>query len=605
MTTNKVPIWVWASILLTALVSGLSLAQRYRAESLNKAVGIVADWDTIETLAAGAGMWDSDALSKLKAAGLTGVVVGEKTLGEFLGDKTSFERITEEMAVSGGGPTSLSTRQYDRIAHAIRLRYPLYANLNLPRDSLLMNVSIGPDPVGTAKAKESGLALIARINNPPGVSEAYVRGMIALAKQDGVRYFLPVGDQVLGRRDALKALDESLTSAGINYCAPEFAKIGGDQNMVEMNPGNVIRLHSAQTQELDKLSQSAAVERYVKALSERNQRMLLVRPLSFASADPVESFASFLAAIKKGAQAEGYTLAAPHPFTDSGVSKIIFILIAIAMGPALFWLGGLFFQSRNIQIIGGLALGLLVVACLKEQGRQIAALVAATLFPLVAFSILDRIRENLKNVALLFLIVSAVSLTGGLAVAGLLNGLPFLVRADVFSGVKVAHFLPIGLIGACFFWRLTPAKEIMRNPILWSQAALSVLILMGFAFMASRTGNDSPTGVSGPELAFRSLLEQFLVVRPRTKELLLGHPAMIVAIGLLIRSQTVERLRGWAVLALMLGAIGQTSVVNTMCHLHTPLMVSLTRIGVGLVLGGIIGLMVWGAVNRFSALREK
>jgi hypothetical protein len=179
------------------------------------------------------------------------------------------------------------------------------------------------------------------------------------------------------------------------------------------------------------------------------------------------------------------------------------------------------------------------------------------------------------------------------------------VRADVFSGVKVAHFLPIGLIGAFFFWKLTPAKELMKNPILWSQVVLSALVLFGFAFMASRTGNDSPTGVSGPELAFRSLLEQFLIVRPRTKELLLGHPAMIVAIGMLIRSQTVEKLRGWTVLALMLGAIGQTSVVNTMCHLHTPLTVSLTRIGVGLVLGGIIGLMVWGAVNRFSALREK
>ncbi|MEQ1934520.1 MAG: DUF5693 family protein, partial [Fimbriimonadaceae bacterium] len=393
-------------------------------------------------------------------------------------------------------------------------------------------------------------------------------------------------------------------AAGMNYCAPEFAKIGGDQNMVDMNPGNVIRLHSAQTQELDKLTQSAAVERYVKALSERNQRMLLVRPISFASANPVESFASFIAEIKKGAQAEGYSLGTPHPFTDSGVSRLVFILIAVCMAPALFWLGSQFIASRNGQILGGLALGLLAVACLKDQGRQIAALVAATLFPLIAFSILDRIRDQLRNILLLFLIVSAISLTGGLAVAGLLNGLPFFVRADVFSGVKLAHFLPIGLIGGYYFWKLTPAKDLMKNPILWSQALLSLFIMVGFAFMASRTGNDGPTGVSGPELAFRSLLEQFLVVRPRTKELLLGHPAMIIAIGMLIRSQKVEKLRGWAVLMLMLGAIGQTSVVNTMCHLHTPLTVSLTRIGVGLVLGGIIGLIVWGAVNRFSALRE-
>lgn len=603
-TINRVPIWVFASILLTALVSSYSLNKRYQAESLNKKVGLVADWDTVQTLAAGAGVSTEDAIVKLKGSGLTGIVVGETTLGEFLGNRSRLENLNEDMAMSAG-KNNLSTRQYDRISNAIHLRYPAYGDGPLPPAELLMGVSIGPDPVASEQTRNAKLAIVARINNPQGVSEAYVRGMIALASNDGAKYFLPVGDQVLGRRDALSALDESLTKAGMSYCAPEFAKIGGDQNMIEMNPGNVIRLHSAQTQELDKLSQSAAVERYVKALSERNQRMLLVRPISFASANPVDSFASFIAEIKKGAHAEGYSLGDPHPFVDSGVPRLVFLLIALCMSPALFWLGCQFITGRNGQIIGAAALALLIAACLKDQGRQIASLVAATLFPLIAFQILDRIRENLKSIVLLFVIVSAISLTGGLAVAGLLNGLPFFVRADVFSGVKLAHFLPIGLIGAFFFWKLTPAKEIMKNPILWSQALLSIFMLVGFAFMASRTGNDSPTGVSGPELAFRSLLEQFLIVRPRTKELLLGHPAMILAIGMLIRSQTVEKLRGWAVLALMLGAIGQTSVVNTMCHLHTPLTVSLTRIGVGLVLGGIIGLMVWGAVNRFSALREK
>ena len=66
---------------------------------------------------------------------------------------------------------------------------------------------------------------------------------------------------------------------------------------------------------------------------------------------------------------------------------------------------------------------------------------------------------------------------------------------------------------------------------IWSQAGLAILILALFAFMISRTGNDNPAGVSSVELAFRSLLEKILIVRPRTKEFLIGHPAMIVAIA--------------------------------------------------------------------------
>ena len=42
-TMNKVPIWVYISILLTALASGYSLNKRYQAESLNKRVGLVAE----------------------------------------------------------------------------------------------------------------------------------------------------------------------------------------------------------------------------------------------------------------------------------------------------------------------------------------------------------------------------------------------------------------------------------------------------------------------------------------------------------------------------------------------------------------------------------
>jgi hypothetical protein len=47
-------------------------------------------------------------------------------------------------------------------------------------------------------------------------------------------------------------------------------------------------------------------------------------------------------------------------------------------------------------------------------------------------------------------------------------------------------------------------------------------------------------------------------------------------------------------LLLLLGAVGQASLVNTFCHLHTPLLISLVRTANGLWLGLAIGsLVVW------------
>ncbi len=584
-----VPIWVYASVVLTALLSLYSLSLRYRVEAKNKMVGITTDWDTVQALASGAGISVDQAVSRLKAAGLRGLVIGESTYGEALLDRISSGRLDPAVAA-----------RFDR---GFKLRFSS-SKPATTAPALVRSVSLGLDQGGVKIARDHGLFIVARLSNPLGATDGYVRGMVDWIDEDGATFFLPQGEQVLGRRLALTALQEHLKVRNIGYCTPEFAKIGGDQNMVEdaVNGLTLIRLHSAQSQELDKLTTGGAIERYTKAVSERNQRMILVRPLSMAAPDPVGSFGELVMGISKEIAKESYELGPPHGFSESGASRPIFILIALAMGPALFWLASQFITNKTLRIAGAAALVLLALACVKDQGRQIAALTAATLFPVLAFVMLDVWTKSKRNVFLLFLGVSAVSLVGGLVVGGLLNGLAFFIRADVFSGVKLAHFLPMGLIGLYFFARLVSAKDSMRSPVIWGQTILALLLMVAFGFMASRTGNDNPAGVSGVELAFRSLLEQFLVVRPRTKEFLIGHPLMVVALGMLVRHKTLGQNKGgWIALLLMVGAIGQTSMVNTMCHLHTPLTVSLTRIWVGWMMGGIIGAILWVAVRRMPA----
>ncbi|HVL39451.1 MAG TPA: DUF5693 family protein, partial [Fimbriimonadaceae bacterium] len=461
--------------------------------------------------------------------------------------------------------------------------------------AILRRLSLGLNPSEAAAAREAGLSIIGRFANTAGATPEWLESVLDQAQAAGVRYFLPLGEQVLGRRENLAVVAEGLRRRGIHYAAPEFAKIGGDANVIAMHPENVVQLHAAQAAELDRLPLEDAVERYAKAARERNVRMLLLRPLSLSAPLPLDEFGEFVSEVRKSIVADGATIRDPHPFEEPAVPRPLFLLIALAAVPVLVWTGTVFVRDPRLRLLGASLVLLLAFASWTGSGRQYMALLIAIGFPTAAFLILDM--RGGRRWPLEFLIVSLVSLSGGLAVAGLLNELKFLVRADQFAGVKVAHFLPLALIGLYFFARFSSPRDTLAGPVRWGQAALAFALLVAFALMATRTGNDNPAAVSGLELKIRSILDALLFVRPRTKEFLIGHPLLIVGIAWLImvkargslESPGAQQAAGWASLALMAGAIGQTSIVNTLCHLHTPVALSLARIAVGLLAGGILG----------------
>ena len=114
---------------------------------------------------------------------------------------------------------------------------------------------------------------------------------------------------------------------------------------------------------------------------------------------------------------------------------------------------------------------------------------------------------------------------------------------------------------------------------------LGILAVAGLVYI-SRTGNESAF-VSGFELQLRTALDQLLGVRPRTKEFLIGHPLMLVALYYGFRYR-------YGVGILALGMIGQVSLVNTFAHIHTPIIISLIRTGYGLLFGLIVGVgLIW------------
>jgi hypothetical protein len=552
-----------------------------------------------ETLSASQGVGLDQALGELKAQGLGSVVCSEETVSQLVEQG--------KVDLKAGRLTYADPATAERVSKALALRFPTaqqdttgftLGNLN---PDVLRSSPVGLNPDETKAAQAAGLQIIARFSNPIGATDAYVAGTIEQAHTLGASIFLPMGDQVLGRRDSLKTLEDSLRSQGMLYASPEFAKIGGDENVVADAKDLVVRLHSAQTAELDKLTLDDAVDRYSLAGIERNMRILLLRPVSLASARPLTDFNAFVKAVDDEIRHRGGQIGRPHPFEDYSVPKALILALALSIVPVGFWVGATFFQDRRIRIAGCALLVLLAIASLSRHGVQLMALAATLIYPVAAFLLLDR--RKLLNPIFEVVLASAISMIGGMCVAGLLNGQAYLVKAQVFEGIKIAIFVPVLIVGVYYFHKLNDTKAALRSPITWGASVLAFLMVALLAFMIARTGNDNPAGVTGIELQMRQLLHEWLPVRPRTKEFLIGHPMLVLGIGMLglIRRKKVldPAFGGWTALALMVGAIGQTGVVNTFCHLHTPIDLSFLRVAVGLVLGCIIGGVLWLIARPF------
>ena len=145
-------------------------------------------------------------------------------------------------------------------------------------------------------------------------------------------------------------------------------------------------------------------------------------------------------------------------------------------------------------------------------------------------------------------------------------------------------------------------RAFAEAPIRWGQGLLLLVGLSLVAYWLMRTGNEPSVGVASWELKLRALFEDLLIARPRFKEFLLGHPALVVAFFFLTGTPLEAKIGQWLFLP---AVIGLASVMNTFSHAHTPIALSLLRTVHGMWLGVAIGLMLLWAMRRVSASRDQ
>jgi hypothetical protein len=440
------------------------------------------------------------------------------------------------------------------------------------------------------------------------------------------------GDMIPGYKTFIPELAREMVHNGLVYGAVEFAKQKGDALLGQRLGGDLVRVHSISVEELSTLTQAEAVQRFGLAAKDRNIRVLYVHLPPLAGADRQADAAGYLAAIKAELQLpqNGFTVSAAkpaHPFGHLALPPVLLILVFLgAAGGFFLWLLAILPATlpKSWVVVGwvlvvlGTLKSVALALVMPSLGRMGFGLFAAIFFPLLALTYAYRILERLHatcparplgTAVGALLAATGITLLGGLLIAAMFADARYLVKIGQFVGVKAALAMPLLLFALLVVTDgIAHAGETLADygarlkrqfvaflgqPLyLWGMIAAAAALVV-VALMLARSGNDAGVGVSDLELKVRSLLEQVFIARPRTKEFLIGHPLFLFSLVAAARGN-----RGLAALLLVGAAIGQVDVLNTFCHAHTPVLLSLLRVINGLWLGIAVGVIALAIFYR-------
>jgi hypothetical protein len=470
----------------------------------------------------------------------------------------------------------------------------------------LREVGLGLSENITVYLKKKGFRIIPRLRNDIRYD---VRSKIgALRGYDTVIFD---GEEIMGYPEKINLLSQALKKVGIKYGWIEIIKQDGDLKLRGLMKQDIVRVHSVPKDELLKISQDEALARFTKAVQERGVRLLYIRPFlpPQITEDPVIYNLDYLskAGLPAGALAKaGYDFgraSTPGQLTPSGWQ---ILLLGMGVLIVTILLVDLFFHVPWYLIWLILFLGLFGMLYVGAFSRNYPlekglALLAAIVFP--AYAVISTYSR--PRPPALVMVINAVTETaiGVFLIIGLLSNTDFLIGSHTFAGVKLALILPILIVAAYFF--LKPNNEritfkgIKEKVLLFIGSRVPMLslltiamILGGLFVLVARSGNFT-LPVPGFEKQARELMEVWFGVRPRTKEFLIGYPFLAIAGWCLLKNKTQFL---WVLLAI--GVIGPISLINTFTHVHTPVVISITRSVSGLVLGLAIGGIITFLLDR-------
>ena len=636
-------------VLPGVIVSAMRCMLRSAVEQEDIFVETVADFEEFRTLSRADGLTVEELFEKLKKNGASSVAIAEDTLSSLeaegkitvltskdirklsLDETYEFKLPIGQSDLGGLWVYSENVELLDRIFQNLSWKLSDKFLNRLNAKLLLINksgfgfvekVGLGFSNEYFKLAEKAGLGVVAKVYNYPGLTyESAYKIINSIPEPASISALLFADEEMLGARGELNKIIDIFQNPSYRIGWVEFDTQEGIKDYLKKLSANrsFVRVHCITRKEMDYVyTPDRAVARLVRAAKDRSLKMIYIN--------------CFMQDEKKYiSNLTDYNLKYLHDTADALVKagfKIADTDLERKNEPQLKV--GRLIPAESLVISLSLMLGLLILlklsfisgiegvttlvytfasVCLfylyANQFTKIACVVGAISYSSMGLMIASNAVENnnytfFRNSIRFIVLLVIPSIIGGFLIAGLCSNIEYLLKLEQFYGVKLAFIIPLVI---SVVWAMKKYGKsvfaLLQKPMTVVSVIILAAVVVSLFLYIIRSDNTTLLKPTALEDGVRTFLENTLVARPRNKEFLVGYPAALLFVLLLMRKELVLL----PLLALFV-QMGQVSVVNTFCHFHTHFLLTLLRVANGLWLGILVGLLatvIWRILQILRA----
>ncbi len=277
---------------------------------------------------------------------------------------------------------------------------------------------------------------------------------------------------------------------------------------------------------------------------------------------------------------------------NSAICAVIMIMCAVLMYQAVFGK-----RSLSLNIAAVIFSALAFAATFKMPATLLSLYPTAfcvVMSCMAMTAVLYFVKQKADSLPMPIMIVGTVALLltvliiGAVCMGSMLSGINYYVNNDIFRGIKISLIIPILYTAIAYylmFMKNTVSgivhdiKKVINADIKVYWVIIGGVIGAVGLYYIIRSGNVN--SISGLEHALRNFVTELFPARPRTKEFLIGYPALVLFVYYMKR-YNVQLIRWLLAIA---SAILAASVTNSFCHVFTDFTVIVSRTFNGLTVG--------------------
>ncbi|HHW03880.1 MAG TPA: hypothetical protein GXX35_13920 [Thermoanaerobacterales bacterium] len=626
-------------LIVSVALSAYLLAVKISVEQANKKVEISVPAREVSMLAVAAGKEPEDVLRNLKASGVTTLAVEETTVKDlqetgrililngwqlldhkrFLGvDSLLLKKILEEKDFN---PKSyyvfirdvdtfkkllsyMKARRYEVKSYAEK---ELYIIQEVQGRGGFSSIGLGFDESSFKMADALGLNTAVMIKDVKQKTPQEMNSLLGQLNRRDVSILIPQGNEVPSNPESARILKNYMQDHSINMGFDEFLDSEKLKEIISQMDYSAIRVYNRPAHKW--------MDEYLLAVRDRNDRLLYLHLFLSGQKDIIAYNMEHVGQIKDIIVSRGFELAASPGRAESFKPFYTSSVISLFTSTGILWalwklmkIAGIKEHITSKAVIVVFILFNALAALNFALFRDAAGLLAAVCFPVLGiYAEMKRgksqVVENGRPLFRLpfygFLRPLGITLMGAAILWGISGGTLALLGLQKFRGIKALYIFSYGIV-ILLYLKDIYGRLSLKKPILSLGSIILLLLFTGVLFvLINRTGNDSIIPIPKWELSFRIWLENTLWVRPRTKEFLMGFPALMVAEGL--DAMGYDRWAGWFYLAALLGPV---SMMNTFSHFHIAALISIVRSLEGAIIGAILGAVALGGFYLYERRRK-